>query len=231
MPTGKEIIERAATILIDLDHVRWPLAELADWINEGVKATLIAKPSAHSESKVLALVAGTLQTVSTTGVPTPLNLIKVVRNITSEGPPRVGGRIITPVDAETLDAQVPDWHDPTKVAQAAVVKHVIFDENNPLEFYVYPGNDGSGKVEVILSTLPAPLVADGDAADIESYDGDIGLPEPYSAPILDYVLFRAFAKDDLEGAPGRSASHFQLFATAVGLKTQVEGATSPNAKR
>jgi len=231
MLAGRDILERAAKLLIDEDNVRWPLVELADWINEGVKAILIAKPSAHSETHVISLQKGTLQTVSTAGVPTPLALVRVVRNITAEGPPRVGGRIVTPVESEILDAQEPYWHDDRHTRFRREVKHVVFDEDAPLEFYVWPGNDGTGKVEAIIATMPAPFAADGPDDDIASYAGDVGLPEPYSAPLLDYVLFRAFSKDDLEGASARASTHFQLFANAIGLKIQVEGATSPNARR
>lgn len=231
MPTGQEIMVRAGVLLNDVDHVRWPLSELCDWINDGVKATVLAKPSASSASRVLSLAEATLQTIPQSGSPLPLALLRVVRNITADGPPRVGGRIITPTSHADLNAQDPNWHDSNAVRFRKEVRHIVFEEENPREFYVYPGNDGTGKIEVILSELPAPLVAAGDVTLEASYGGSIGLPEPYSVPITDYVVYRAESKDDLGGNAGRAAAAFAAFAAAVGLKTQVEAATGPNARR
>lgn len=230
MPTGKEIMERADDLLNDADRTRWPLAERADWINEAVKAVILAKPSASSETTVITLSAGTLQSVPQSGTPTPLRIIDVVRNITSTDP-LTGGRVVTPVGRNILDAQEPHWHDANYIRQATEVRHVIFDEDNPLQFYVYPGNNGNGKVEAVMSVLPTVLTASGDVTDIDSYTGDIGLQDLYSVPVLDYLLYRCFLKDDLQGAPQRATFHYQRFAEAVGLKIQVEGATSPNARR
>lgn len=230
MPTGKHIMELADTILADEDHVRWPLSEIAGWINEAVKAIILVKPSASSASRVVDLVAGTRQAVPQTGTPTPLRLIDVVCNITATDPV-ARGRVISPVSRTQLDAQEPNWHDNRHVRFAKQVRHVTFDEDNPLEYLVYPGNNGDGQIEVITSELPAPLVATDDPNSIESYSGDVGLPEPYSVPLLDYVLWRCFLKDDLQGAPQRATLHYARYAEAVGIKIQVEGATSPNARR
>ena len=230
MPTGKEIMERADGLLNDEDRTRWPLSERADWLNEAVRAIILAKPSASSQTQLLTLVAGTLQSVPQAGNPKPLRIIDVVRNITSESP-LTGGRVITPVGRNILDAQEPHWHDAAYIRRSKEVRHVIFDEDNPLQYYVYPGNDGTGKVEAVMSVIPTPLTASGDVDNIESYTADIGLQDLYSVPALDYMLYRCFLKDDLQGNPGRATFHYGRFAEAVGIKTQVEGATSPNNRR
>ena len=111
------------------------------------------------------------------------------------------------------------------------VRQFIFDEENPLEWYCYPGNDGTGTVEAVVSTLPTPLTATGDEKLIESWEGAIGLQDIYQGPLLDYVLYRAQLKDDLASNTGRSAIHYQQFANALGIKVQVERATSPNRER
>lgn len=230
MPTGQEIMARAATLLNDDDHVRWTLPELCDWLNEAVRATILAKPSAYTSSRILTMVAGTLQTVPATGTPTPLMLMNLVRNIRSESP-REGGRAITVTSMAMLDAADPNWHDRRSTPYKAEVRQYTFDEQNPLEFYTYPGQLGGNLVEAIVSAQPAPVVASGDVNLIGSYTGSVGLAEPYSVPLLDYVMFRAMAKDDIAGNSGRSLGHYQMFAAAVGLKIKIEGASSPNAKR
>lgn len=232
MPTGREIMERVAIILNDEDYVRWPPSELCRWINDAVKATVLAKPSASTESRVHQLIAGTRQLLPTTGTPTPLMLVDIPRNLKSTAnSPREGGRAIRPVKRTTLDVQDPRWHDTKYTRATAEVRHYVYDEAMPLEFYVYPPNTGAGIVEAIMSVLPAPLAASGAADDISSYAGSIGLPEPYSVAVVDYVLYKALSKDELTGDAGRARGYFQTFASAVGLKIQVEGATSPNARR
>ncbi|CAN7305485.1 hypothetical protein LJR231_001571 [Phyllobacterium sp. LjRoot231] len=233
MTTGRKIMELANIILNDRDNVRWTLPEITRWINEAVRAIVLAKPSASSTSTAVQMKAGTLQYLPATTQEgaTPLALTRLVRNLKDGSTSRQGTRIITATSRVLLDAQDPNWHDATRTLPKKEVRQYVYDEATPLEFYVYPGNDGTGWVEAVFSFLPTELVATGVVTDIASYDVDIGLPEPYSVPILDYVLFRCFSKDDLGQGPGRSAAHYQQFASAVGLKIQVEGATSPNTRK
>ncbi len=214
---------RAAIQLQDEEYLRWTRPELATWLNDAVNAILLAKPSASTQTIVMPLQHGTWQQLPRTGTPTPLMLVSISRNILDGPPERRGGRIITPVDRALLDAQDPHWHEPSYVPFRREARHYVYDESNPLEFYVYPGNDGHGRVEAAISMRPAPIAAD--------YSADLGLPEPYSVPLLDYVMYRALSKDDVAGNAGRSAAHYQQFATAIGLKIQVERATTPNARR
>lgn len=228
--TGKAIMERAAIILNDLSGDRWTPSELCQWINAGQKAVVLAKPSALSRSRVLTMAAGTLQRLPTAAnAPVPLALLDIVRNLASAADtPRVGGRTIKPVSRDQLDAIDINWHSATA---NKVVKHFIYDEQNPLEFYVYPPNTGTGFVEGVLSEAPTLLEPTGGAELIASYDSPLDLPEPYSEPLLDYVLYRAFSKDAPQGVSARAQDHYSKFATALGLKIQVEGASSPNNRR
>lgn len=229
MPTGSEIMKRAGVLLNDTEYTRWTPEDLCEWINEACRAIVLAKPSACSTTITLALQKGTHQTIPTDG--STLALVKVVRNLRDNNDRSKSGRTITVTDGAVLDAQIPNWHDDRYVRFRREVRHYVYDEATPLEFYVYPGNDGEGVVEAAISKLPTKLVASSDPSDVESYAADIGLPEPYSVPILDYVLSRAHMVDDIDGNPGRSLAHYQQFATAIGLKIQVEGATSPNSRR
>lgn len=231
MLTGRQIMEAAGILLQDEGNVRWPLKELCAWVNQGVDAILLAKPSASSTSVVLTLAAGTLQSVPQSGSPTPLRLLGITRNITAIGPPRVAGRMIRPTERALLDAQDPYWHDGKRTPFKTEVRQFTFDEENPLEFYVYPGNKGGGMVEAVVATRPPALTAAADDAAIASYEGDVGLSQVYSGALVDYVCYRAQQKDDFAANSGRAAIHYQNFATAIGIKIQVEGATSPNRER
>jgi hypothetical protein len=231
MLTGQQIMVAAGVIINDTGHVRWTLPELCEWLNEGVRQIVLAKPSASSGSYVLSLVAGTLQAIPQTGTPLPMSLLNIVRNIVTDGSPRVPGRSVTPTTHRELNANEPNWHETASVPFQKEVRHFIFDENNPKEFYVFPGNNAQGKVEAILSVLPAPVVAVGDVSLEASYAGSTGLHEIYQGPLTDYLCYRAHSKDDVAGEAGRANVHFAAFAAAVGLKTQVEAATSPNNRR
>ncbi len=224
---GSDLLTRAAIILQDDDHVRWPLPELVKWLNDALHAVVLAKPSASSLSVALSLIAGTLQSLTNAS---HLALLRIPRNLVAAGPPRIGGRIIRPTTREVLDASQPSWHDPTEVPYKKEVRQYVYDEASPREFYVYPGNLGTGLIEAVVSVLPTQLAASGDPDTIGSYATELGLPEPWAVALLDFVLYRAFAKDDVAADVSRSRLHYQAFASAVGVKVQAEGQNSPNAR-
>ncbi len=225
--TVAELLTRAATVLNDDDHVRWPLPELVNWLNDGVRAVVLAKPSASPQAVVLTLVEGTRQTLTDS---THLLILRVLCNVTSAGPPIVRGRAIRLTTRDILDTSEPDWHNPSKVRPRAEVRQAVYDEADPRAFYVYPANDGTGKIEAIVSALPAQVTPSGAPDDIASYGANLPLPEPYAIPLLDYVLYRAFSKDSTDGEAGRAQLHMQMFAQALGIKAQVENTNSPNAR-
>lgn len=224
---GSDLLTRAATILQDADNTRWPLPELVNWINDGMRAVVLAKPSANAQSVVLPMIVGTLQSLTDAS---HLQLLRLPRNIAAAGPPRVGGRIIRPTTRELLDSSAPGWHDPSETPYKKEVRQYVYDEENPREFYVYPGNLGTGLVEAVVSVLPTLLTASGDPAALASYDATLGLVEPWNVALLDFVLYRAFAKDDVAADVSRARLHYQAFATAVGIKIQAEGSNSPNSR-
>jgi hypothetical protein len=231
MPAAKEILGRAVTLLLDQSNVRWPLAELNDWLNEGVRAIVLAKPSASPLTTNLTLVKGTLQTLPVTiGQSSTMLLLSVNRNVTALTPEIKHGRAVTLVQRSVMDDQEPDWHDASVQGTQKRVSHYIYDEANPLQFFVSPPNDGNGLVEAVVSVLPAPSVATGAVNVLANYNSQVGLPEPYSVPLLDYVMYRAYMKDDITGQPARAPAHYQQFAAAVGIKVQVERASTPNAR-
>lgn len=219
---GSELLTRVAIILQDTSHVRWPLTELVYWINDGQRAIVLAKPSAKSASVEIELEEGTLQTLPTAY----LALLRIPCNLTAITP-RVRGRAIRPTTRDLLDSSEPNWHSNATVNFNKTVRQYVYDEQNPREFYVYPGNDGTGLIEAVVSTLPTDLVATGATDLIGSYATALSLPETYSVPLLDYVVFRAFAKDDIAAEVSRARLHYQAFASVLGLKMQVERATNP----
>jgi hypothetical protein len=207
--TGQAIVDRARRILQDTTAggTRWLDAEVLDWINDAQREIVLLKPNSYSSVEELTLVQGTKQTLPAEG----LLLLTVVRN--------VGDKAVRRVDRNILDSENPDWH--MSVA-SALVEHYIFDEDAPETFWVYPPQPVSpGSVEVIFSKAP------GDLATLASV---LTLNDIYMNVVLDYLLYRAYSKDtDYAGNQQRAANHYNGFNNSLGVKSQVELTSSPNA--
>lgn len=225
---ASDIINRAQIIVQDTTGVRWPYAELLQWLNDGQREVALYKPSATAQNVAIMLQQGTLQNIGAGG----LALLRIIRNLkTPVGNPRIGSTACRIVSREVLDAQHPDWHDPDKFTYQKVVKHFCFDDADPTNFYVFPGNNGTGAVEAVVSRSPADVaIASGaDANSLASYRQPIQVPDIYANCLLDYVLFRAYSKDaDYAGNADRSAGHYAMFTAALGAKQQNEIAHNPN---
>jgi hypothetical protein len=230
---ASQIMDHVARLALDEDHVRWPLSELAIWINDAQREVALLRPSAFSSNTVLSLVQGTRQELDAAHV----QLLRVIRNVTlGTGGARIGGRVVRVIGREVLDAQVPDWHMSRAVPFSPIVKHFIFDEEDPRGYYVYPGNTGTGMVEGIVVRRPREIAAQagGNPEMIAAYAGTaaaLDLEDIYFNPVVDYVLYRMHTKDmQAAGAAQRAAAHYQQFVTALGLKAQSDLANSPNPK-
>ncbi len=220
---ASEIMGDAAVLLLDEDFVRWPLSELADWIDRGVETIITAKPSAKSKTLVVSLVAGTKQTLpANAGI---VQLLDVVRNIGVGDAP---GRMVRQTARSELDSNEPNWHNGAKVAYRSEVRQFVFDEILPQTYWVYPGNDGTGKLETIVSYLPAGIVGQhsGDASDISTWDITVGLDDQYRPALLDYVMWRALSKEDVAATFQKATAFFQSFQTALGIQVQVEASNA-----
>ena len=219
--TVQSVIDRAQTVLQDTTGVRWPvIAELVLWINDAQREIALLKPDASATNATVTLATGTKQDIPSGGN----RLLKVVRNM-SAASSGTGKRAVRLVDREVLDAQTPDWHDPTVTGDAAhttIVKHYIYDESNPRNFYVYPGVAGSSYVEIIYSSNPATV----------AQNANLSIPDIFANAVMNYVLYMAYMKDaEYAGNAQRASSHFQIFTTSVTGKGQIDAITNPNIER
>jgi hypothetical protein len=214
----QSVIDRVQTTLQDTTGVRWPVVgELVLWINDAQREIALLKPDASAKNTTITLASGTKQDIPSDGN----RLLRAVRNM-SAASGGTGKRSVRLVQREVLDAQTPDWHDPLVSGDAAhtnIVKHYVYDEQNPRNFYVYPGISGDAYLEIIYSANPS-TVAQGDNLDI---------PDIYANAVMNYVLYMAYMKDaDYAGNNQRAASHFQIFTTSITGKGQVDALTTPN---
>ena len=228
---ASDIMRNAGILLQDEDHIRWTPSELAAWINDAVRTIIITKPSESTSLRDIPLVAGTAQTVPA-GTPQAQILLSITRNVRDvETADRAPGRAIMATTRMGLDGASPDWHDPRRVRQRSEVYQYFIDDMDPLRFWVYPGNDGTGGVEAVVSTIPTPVAATGDPSLEASYVVDVGLKDAMATPILDYVIFRAHSKDDVAATAERAQLHFQAFAAAIGLKIANQQRGTPGSRQ
>lgn len=227
---ASEIMSRASTVLLDDDYTRWTMPELAMWLTDALREVAVVVPKATSKNIVVDLVEGTRQAL-------PSNcqqLLRVVRNVDMDGDNRVGKVVITIVQREGLDSQNPNWHDGQYVRFRPYARHFVFDETDPLTFYVWPGNDGTGHIEAVVSVIPDPIKPAGDADPylLESYDVPLGVIDVYANAILDYTLYRAYCKDAQNaGAANRAGLFYQQFSQSLGIRANAELVNSPNYKQ
>jgi len=218
--TVASVIDRVEKVLQDTTNIRWPEAELVLWVNDAQREIALLKPDASAVNATITLATGTKQ-----GIPSAGNrLLRVIRNM-SAASGGTGKRSVRLVDREILDAQTPDWHDPSVSGDAAhtgTVKHYVYDEQNPRNFYVYPGVSGNAYLEIVYSTNPTTVTA----------SDNLDIPDIYANAIMNYVLYMAYMKDtEYAGNQQRASSHYQLFIASVTGKGQLDAITNPNADR
>lgn len=219
--TVQSVIDRVQTVLQDTTGVRWPVvAELVLWVNDAQREVALMKPDASAKNETVTLVAGTKQSIPTTGN----RLLKVVRNM-SAATNGTGKRSVRLVDAEVLNSQTPDWHDPTVSGDAAhtnIIKHYVYEESNPRNYYVYPGVSGNAYLEIIYSSNPTTV----------AQNGNLSIPDIFANAVMNYVLYMAYMKDaEFAGNADRANNHFQLFTSSVAGKGQLDAITNPNIER
>lgn len=218
--TVQSVIDRVQKTLQDTTGVRWPVVdELVLWVNDAQREIALLKPDASAKNTTITLAAGTKQEIPNDGNA----LLRVVRNM-SAASNGLGRRAVRIVQRDILDAQTPDWHNPTVTGDAAhgtVVKHYIYDEQNPRNFYVYPGISTANTVfaEIIYSANPTTV----------AQNGNLDIPDIYANAVMNYVLYMAYMKDaEYAGNQQRAASHYQLFTASITGKGQVDAMTTPN---
>ncbi len=219
--TGANLISRIQDTLQDTTGVRWVEAELLRYINDGQREVVNFRPEAAADHSNVQLATGTEQSIPDVA----LSLIKVVRNMSATGGSATGKRSIRLVDGEVLNSIEPDWHDPTVTGDAAhgsVIKHYVYDPDDPRRFYVYPGVKSGSNAYVELVTARNPT-------DLSATSSTIYIDDIYGNPLVDYVLFRCYMKDsEFAGSQQRANTHYQLFVSSLSGGGQAKNLFDPN---
>ena len=216
-----DVINKVQETLQDTAGIRWnETNELIQWLNDAQREIALLKPDATSENTTVTLATGTKQSIPSDGN----RLLRVMRNMSAASGGN-GGRAIRLVARDVLDTQTPTWQDPAVTGDAAhtnVVKNYIYDEQDPKNYYVFPGVSGSTYIEIVYSKNPATVSA----------GGNLSVDDMYANAVQNYILYMAFMKEsEAAGNAQRASSHYNLFTAAITGKAQIDTITTPNIER
>jgi hypothetical protein len=210
--SAQSIIRRAVETMQDNTSVRWPVAELVRYLNDGQREVVLYRPDSMVTNATVALVAGAKQAVPTNGS----KLIDVIRNTAGTK------RSVRMTVRNILDTQSPNWYNLTGVTE---ILHYMYDARDPKVFYVYPPAASTGaSVEIVYSAYPTDITEPADGALYTAVTGNISLPDIYGNVLADYILYRAYTKDsEYAGNAQRAQAHYGAFQAA--LTTEMAGTT------
>lgn len=203
--TVRSILNRAAALLNDEEHVRWEESELLEWLNDGQRA--VAKGPA-TDAYVLrnnvTAVAGSVQDLPSEAI----RLVDVVKNVSS-------GSAIHQSDYAIVDILSSSW----RAAAAGVAENYFYDDRNPLQFEVYPPQSGGEIIEVVYNAQPGDVTS----------SGNIVISDMYADSLIDYVVYRGLSKDteDSSAELGRATAFYRAFLIGIGYKGDVDVNVKP----
>jgi len=218
--TEGDILPQISILLQDIANVRWPVTELRFWLNEAQRMIANLSIGSCTATRQVALVGGTKQTIPSDGI----RLLSITRNIVDVAH-GVTGRRVAVCDLDTLSAYDPAWAVATPVVE---IQNYCYDERTPTVFYVYPpvspGEGISGpsftNVEMVLAVEPNYTTGP---------TSPLSLGDQYVPMLIDYILWRAFSKDN--GTPNGFAiaqNYQKSFYEGMAMIERVIMRTSPN---
>jgi hypothetical protein len=209
---ASSIIRRVVETMQDNTSIRWPVAELVRYLNDGQREVVLYRPDSMVTNASVTLAAGAKQSLPTNGA----KLIDVVRNT------GVNKRSVRITSRTILDTQSPNWYN---LAGVTEVLHYMYDPRDPRVFYVYPPAAASGaSVEIVYAAYPTDIAEPADGALYSAVTGNITLPDIYGNVLTDYILYRAYTKDsEYAGNAQRAQAHYAAFQGA--LTAEMNGTT------
>ncbi len=210
-----EIVRRAKVLLLETgaEGVRWTNNELVGWLNESYEAITGLRPDASTVTATFDPVDDQTRQELPAGA---VRLINVNRNL-------IGAKsAIRLVTRKEMDDEMPGWHGH---ASEDEVENYVFDEAEPVVFYLYPAPSATASVEIVYAEVPAPHALDYGTVSTDP----IKMRDIHAPAIIDYIMYRAFSKDmDDVSAMRRATVHFQAFTSHLGIKGNVALTASPN---
>ena len=214
--SAQSVIRRCVETLQDPTSIRWPVAELVRYLNDGQREVALYRPDSMGTTATVTCVAGTKQALPANGA----KLIDVVRNAAGTK------KAVRLTNREILDAQTPGWHN---LVGAAEVLHFMYDPRDPKVFYVYPPATTGAQLDIVYSAYPTDIAEPSDASLYTAVTGSISLPDIHANALQDYILYRAYTKDsEYAGNAARAQAHYAAFANSLGVEIKATVSVGPN---
>ena len=220
--TAQSIVRRATDLLQDQTSVRWPVSELARWLDDAQRAIVKVRPDSMNTTATMTLAAGSRQDLDNASLaPLPAKLIEITRNMattSTKGAVRL-------VPRQILDAQTPGWH---ALTGSVNILHYMFDPRDPKTFYVYPPATVLAQLEVMYAAYPTDIVEPAEGSLFSAVTGNISLPDIYADDLLNLVMARAYMKDsEYAGNEQRAAGYMGLAKASLGEEIAATLAVAP----
>lgn len=192
--------------------------ELLEYINDASTWILNGDPSANPITKSIPLVSGIHQHAGEDVI----RLLDVWNNEGTgvsviDGLTYSGGCPVRYVDVATYRYSMQDWnaHAANKLAL-----NVVFNDNDPAHFIVFPPNDGNGSLIATVSVVPPKVT---------SISSLLEMPDTYKEAYTFYVLFKALSRDGEDQSNAASASaYFALADKAIQSRLIANIAAKPD---
>jgi hypothetical protein len=181
-----------------------PAQLLVGW-NEAQRVIQAIEPRASMVTEVVTLAANATRHTLPSG---RTMLLKPICNMGADG--ATPGASIRMAKESDLLSFADDWHSMTGETE---IREIVYDSADPRAFYSYPRTHASTVVtaRLVMSTIPADCVADGDITILDEY-------EPAGTM---WMLYRAFSRDS-EETPNysRAMGELQAFGSFMGLSME-----------
>lgn len=197
--TVKELLSRCNGLLVDPLWASWTKDVLLSYYHEALLVVLDKRPESNPVNVEFECSAGVKQTL-------PEHALKLLEVTCNQN-----GKAIKFEQKSTLDDNYPEWYAGNTAAQADVFS---YDPRNPRYFYLFPGVVAGTKIEMIYAGLPVAITV----ADVDNASNPAMFPlEPiFVAPVMDYILYRAYTRDsEMVANANRASSHYAAFNQAI----------------
>jgi len=212
--TALNYIEDAAELYSDTAYDRISTTTWIKYLNAALRTLVLVRPDAGAVTESVQLVSGIKQSIPTAA----LRLLDIPRNMGSDG--STAGKIITPSKRKHIDYSNLLWPQDTG---ETYIENFSHDPNTPDIFYVTPPVISTTDVYVEMSSsqLPTTITATGDS---------VSTNDIYFEPVVQYMLYKAYAADD-EGVEFQKAeAMFNKFLNLLNVEAKAATALGPEPK-
>lgn len=214
MAKVQSIVERIKTALRDSTGDNWSESSIIQSIYDAELAIVGFRPDASAMDVDFPCAQGSRQSIA--GIsPKPNRLLDVKYNRYAD----VDGRSVNRRSRSDLDSINPNWMNS---GGSTIVREFVFDDREPLLFYVNPPAGLGTKLRISYSAIPAAY-PDPITESTETTINDI-----YEPAIFEWAMYLLFSHD-AEGSvnASRAQQHLATFQAIMGVKVDSDGQFSP----